>query len=68
MCTELTYYFRASNTHYFLCATELAGSCAVVLGGKMLICAYCECQCQSFDDYKSHLKILHNKQTYGIGN
>jgi hypothetical protein len=34
----------------------------------MLICAYCECQCPSFDVYKSHLKILHNKQKYGIGN
>lgn len=31
-------------------------------------CAYCERVFDSFEKYKCHLKILHNKQTYGFGN
>ena len=34
----------------------------------MINFAYCECMFESFAQYKCHLKILHNKQTYGIGN
>jgi hypothetical protein len=32
---------------------------------RMIQCAYCRSELENFNSYKVHLKILHNKRTYG---